>query len=144
MRFNLTFVRNNTTVDENNCWNWAGCSSAGYGRISNADGQTGLVYKRLWELLYGPVEIGKQLDHMCRNRLCVNPDHLRVVTPSENRLNSSWVNQNVGKEYCSRGHAFDEDNTYIDPSSGERGCKECRRDAVRRYRARNFRNRRYG
>jgi hypothetical protein len=132
----LLDIQSNIIIDPNGCWNWKWAAVNGYGRVNNSDGRTGLVYKRLWEDAYGPVPQGKVLDHVCRNRLCCNLDHLRIATISENRLNSDYVNQNYNKQTCINGHEFTVENTYIHERTQERGCKECRREAVRRYRRR--------
>jgi HNH endonuclease len=67
------------------CWLWTGTriGRTGYGHIS-LNGQTTLAHRWAWEFLIGPIPKGMQLDHLCRVKCCVNPDHLEVVTPSEN------------------------------------------------------------
>ena len=70
------------------CWVWKGSHSGrgrggGYARIS-VDGSTMAGHRVAWSLANGPIPKGKQIDHKCRNRLCVNPDHLEMVTQSEN------------------------------------------------------------
>lgn len=66
------------------------------------------VHKWLGEYLYGPLEKGMCFDHLCRNRACINPDHLERVTVGENthRGNSPWAN-NARRSTCKRGHSFD-------------------------------------
>lgn len=65
------------------CWTWTGGASAGYGRI-RAENKSRLVHHVVWELLVGPIPTGLEIDHVCRNTRCVNPDHLEPVTHSEN------------------------------------------------------------
>jgi hypothetical protein len=67
-----------------------------------------------------------ELDHLCRNRLCVRPDHLEPVTWEENlkRGVGTWINKRNDTS-CKREHPFDDANTYWRPD-GRRGCKTCR------------------
>lgn len=114
------------------CWIWAGRILATYGVMW-------FHYERLWAhrvsyLVYkGPIPEGMLIDHMCRNRLCVNPDHLRVVTPRQNSIENSvsLPALNVVKTHCKHGHEFTELNTYR--HNGKRQCRRCGLDAVRRY-----------
>lgn len=74
---------------ETGCWNWCGGTSgqegrgADYPRMS-LDGATVAVHRASWANENGPIPPRKQIDHRCRNRRCVNPDHLEMVTPREN------------------------------------------------------------
>jgi late competence protein required for DNA uptake (superfamily II DNA/RNA helicase) len=67
-----------------------------------------------------------QIDHLCRNRRCVNPDHLEVVTAQMNTLRGETLAAaNAAKTQCDHGHEFTEENTYA--YRGHRHCRECRR-----------------
>ena len=73
--------------DSTGCWNWAGADNGnGYGviGIGRREEGTALVHRVAYEQIVGPIPAGLHIDHLCRNRLCVNPDHLEPVTKYEN------------------------------------------------------------
>jgi hypothetical protein len=71
------------------CWLWRGTvMKIGYGAI-RFGGRNRTAHRVSYELNVGPIPEGKQIDHACRNRLCVNPDHLRPLTDGENKQNLS-------------------------------------------------------
>lgn len=119
------------------CWLWPGVlHSTGYGAISSRPGEDGkrhklLAHRVLFEMARGPVPDGLQLDHLCRNRSCVNPEHLDPVTIRENLLRGDTLAaENLAKDSCPRGHPYSEENTYRYKNT--RLCKICRRAAVNR------------
>lgn len=120
-------------IDSNGCWNWNRfVDHNGYGSF-RIKGNTRTAHRVIWELLRGKVPEGLVLDHLCRNRKCVNPEHLEVVTQRENCMRGLIG----GKTHCKNGHLFDEENTLI--SQGEkqytrRNCKSCDRIRKRAYR----------
>jgi hypothetical protein len=66
------------------CWVWTGCRIySGYGRLSVA-GKLVLAHRYAYELLRQPIPAGLTLDHLCRNRACINPEHLEPVSVAEN------------------------------------------------------------
>jgi HNH endonuclease len=91
----------------------------------------------MYRLLVGPVPEGLELDHLCRNRACVNPAHLEPVSHRENVLRgASFAAINAVKTHCIHdGHPFDDVNTIVRPE-GRRGCRACMNAAQRRYQRR--------
>jgi hypothetical protein len=78
------------------------------------------------------------LDHLCRNRACVNPDHLRPASARENVLRGTGrTAANAVKTHCDNGHEFTAENTYLDPKTGWRQCRTCKREVVARMRDRD-------
>jgi hypothetical protein len=110
------------------CWLW--CASTlrgGYGQFN--DGRTMVrAHRWIYEQLVGPIPEGLDLDHLCRVRNCVNPEHLEPVTRGENLLRG-YAARGV-KTHCAKGHPFDSANTFKRPSGG-RGCRTCRNNASR-------------
>jgi hypothetical protein len=104
-------------------WEWTGYSGPrGYGHTGQGD-----AHRQAYEGLVGPVPAGLQLDHLCQNTLCVNPDHLQPVTAQENQHRSHSVSgRNRRKRECPNGHAYTSENTYTPPTGG-RACRACAR-----------------
>jgi hypothetical protein len=123
-----------TAALPNGCWEWRGSANPrGYGHIRlDMNGRIYAVHRVAYEQLVGPIPAGLEIDHLCFNRRCVNPDHLEPVTRLEN-VRRGRTNQNDGKTHCKRGHEFDAANTSIDVL-GKRVCKACARERQRTYR----------
>jgi hypothetical protein len=85
------------------------------------------------ELIVGPIPEDREIDHLCRVRNCVNPEHLEIVTKGEN-LRRGWEARRALVIECRRGHPFNDENTYLPPRGG-RECRTCRREVLRRFRA---------
>lgn len=124
------------------CWYWTdGHYWNGYGMAySPVRKRQVRAHRYAYELLVGPIPRGRDLDHLCRQRNCVNPDHLRPATRRENLLapgSKSPAAIHAVKTECPRGHAYDAKNTAI-RRNGSRRCKAChvieeqRRNSARR------------
>lgn len=113
------------------CWEWQGSvNSSGYGQHGShkKPGAETLAHRKLYAMKYGPIPKGKQIDHLCRNKLCVRPDHLEAVDPKENlmRAPEQVTTINAKKTHCVWGHEFDKKNTRIH-KSGKRECIKCKK-----------------
>jgi hypothetical protein len=124
------------TVDpDTGCWNWTGPTNRGYGKAHH-EGRKMTAHRAVWMILRGPIPSGSDthLDHLCRNTLCVNPDHMEIVSRRENILRGeSPYARNARKTHCDHGHEFTPDNTRI-RTDGRRRCRTCHRADSQRYR----------
>jgi hypothetical protein len=111
------------------CWLWTGQINHrwGYGYCW-WEGSKRRAHRLIWTLLVGPIPDGMQLDHLCRVRHCVNPDHLEVVTAKENLRRGPTVVSTIAatRTHCPQGHPYDEANTRYE-KDGSRKCVICRR-----------------
>jgi hypothetical protein len=137
LRWNKRSFRQNTKCDRSTgCWLWTGpVDRRGYGRTLQTQ-----AHRLAYELFIGPLSADLEVDHLCRNKLCVNPDHLEAVTHRENVLRGNAPSAIYARQtHCRRGHPFDGDNLGF-TKSGHRVCLACRRarkrESTRRWRAR--------
>ncbi len=106
------------------CWEWTGTlNESGYG-IINIDGRMYRAHRLMWVWRRGPIPEGLVIDHLCRNRSCVNPAHMEVVTHRVNILRGNGASaRQARKTHCVRGHEFTTENTLIYRAG--RRCRAC-------------------
>jgi len=110
------------------CWLWVAGLKNGYGEFNLGTGENWRAeYAHIfsYQLACGPVPENLELDHLCRIKSCVNPDHLEAVTHAEN-LRRSWWATHKPKTHCAYGHIYSEANTYVKPKDGRKECRICR------------------
>lgn len=120
------------------CWMWTGSTDThGYGRMK-IDGRYQPTHRVAYELLVGPIPNGLVIDHLCRNRACLNPAHVEPVANAENVLRGVGPTaRNASKTHCVNGHEFTVETTIIrgsGPRAGRRACRTCKRSADARRR----------
>lgn len=117
-------------VSHSGCWESTTCiSERGYSFISvtiSPYSQVRIYRHQISYFLHnGPLERGMQIDHLCRNKKCFNPDHLDQVLPRTNYLRGNGPSAiNRRKTHCIRGHAFEEGNIYWQ-RNGKKQCRKC-------------------
>jgi hypothetical protein len=116
--------------DRGPCWEWTAAKTNGYG-IVQYDGRTQRAHRVVYACLRAPIPDELELDHLCRNRGCVNPDHTEPVTGIVNNARSNSASAiHARQTHCKRGHEFTPDNTYRavrERGKQERFCRECSR-----------------
>lgn len=126
---------------EDGHWYWRGFASKGYGVIRIDSTTIKRVHVLSYELYWGPVPDGKEVDHVCRVTLCVNPEHLEAVTHGENIRRGLRGRLHEKPSHCANGHALTKNNMAIHKDAANEGngyrwrCKTCQRESMQRYRA---------
>jgi len=119
--------------DKTGCWEWQGALTVqGYGQFQY-DHKIRYAHRAAWELMRGPIPENYQVDHLCRVRHCVNPEHLEPVTALVNVRRKPEFALNT----CKRGHPWNEEHTGYRIIKGKqwRFCKTCHRERERARRA---------
>lgn len=127
-----TRILRKSEIRPSGCREWVGSvGGSGYGNI-NVSGKTTTASRAAYIAFVGPVPEGCEVDHLCRNRLCVNPDHLEAVTHAENCLRQPSMKARVESVHCVHGHVIDGVRTR---DGGGRYCKTCVKLNKRRQRS---------
>ena len=107
-----------STLAPSGCIEWtAGKDTGGYGRIY-ISAVAHPAHRVAYEFAKGAIPEGLHIDHLCKNRKCINPDHLEAVTQAEN------TRRGCEKEFCIRGHRMEPSNCHY-PKEGGRRCLAC-------------------
>lgn len=132
---------NKISVVNYGCWEWQRrLNENGYG-ILGIKSLPVLSHRFIYEYYYGNIDPKLVIDHLCKNKKCVNPIHLEEVTVKENNRRSygeyilayrKIIHHNSKKTHCKRGHEFTLENTFIKPNRA-RQCIECRNYLGRKY-----------
>jgi hypothetical protein len=118
------------------CWNWTGSRTSDrvYPRFCVAKTSYVLAHRWAYEQYVGPIPAGLTIDHLCRNTLCVNPDHLEPVSNVENIMRGDGpCAQNARKTHCKRGHRLTRDNVYRRTSPNGKAARQCKTCTLEAY-----------
>lgn len=120
----LAKIRHDETTG---CWEWvAARNTYGYGQFKHGSGMRP-AHRVSYEAVCGPIPDGLQIDHLCRNRACVNPAHLEAVTCRINLLRGDTTTaRRAAVTHCPAGHVYAQDNLRV-TRNGTRKCKACHR-----------------
>lgn len=117
-------IKKNILIDDKGCWLWQlFIDKDGYGVIHIRDGGSQRAHRRSYEAFGGEIPDDFHIDHLCRNRACVNPDHLEPVTCKENIARGNTGFNNKSKTHCPAGHLY-ADNLILEKDGG-RKCRKC-------------------
>lgn len=122
---------------DDECVEWIGAiDTDGYGRVT-IGGRWRPAHRVVYEMVVGPIPTGLSLDHLCRNRRCVNPTHLDPTDSRTNTLRGVGPTAvNHRKTHCAHGHPLSGDNLLLRVGRVGRDCKECGRTRAREYQRR--------
>lgn len=130
-------------IDANGCWvHQSTPDGNGYCSIS-VNARRVKVHRWIYERVVGSIPAGYEVDHLCRNRRCFNPDHLEAVTQAENnRRSTSITNLKARQTHCAKGHPLSGENLILESSGpSRRPARRCRICNAARFRAMRTRRR---
>lgn len=147
MKFRDRFWAKVNVLAPSECWEWQGYrDKKGYGHYScwpsPEEQVAGMAHRFAYEFDRGPIPEGLTIDHLCRNRACVNPSHLEAVPHIVNVRRGTAGARNRSKTHCKRGHPFSGENLRLVLRKRgarewvERKCRECERFAARKHQRR--------
>src|SRR5438445_13219680 len=125
------------SAEENGCGQWLGAKGPrgyGYFVLGGRQPDERLAHRVAYRLFVGDIPRDREIDHLCKNPSCVNPNHLRIVDHVTNMQNGYFAN----KTHCPQGHPYDLLNTgwrENDHPNGQRTCRACNAAGSRRWRA---------
>lgn len=117
---------------DGDCWVWTGATnSQGYGSVANGEkNRSALAHRKAYESTRGEIPGDLTVDHLCRNKLCQNVNHMELVTRSENSRRG-----NAARTHCKSGHELAGENVYMQARGNRihRVCRTCQREFARQY-----------
>lgn len=122
---------NHVEVSGTGCWIWNGATSNGGYGVFRVSGKNHIAHRWLYEEVHGKIPDGVECDHLCRNRICVNPSHIEAVTKLENVRRGESGKWQREKTHCPNGHEYTIENTKYCSSTVRgrkyvvRRCKQC-------------------
>jgi len=138
----VRFLENISVNDQTGCWDWIGsCQPSGYGQLNlqREDGaaRPELAHRISYRVFRGPIPTNinrPTIDHLCRNRKCVNPEHLETVSNRENILRGTAPSAMYARRtHCNYGHEYTENNLARRSNRRVRECKICKSNSQKKY-----------
>ena len=133
MPFDIKRVLSRITVNNQGCWEWKSpLHDGGYATMS-VDDKSQYIHRLIYEYYHGQIQSDLQIDHLCRNRKCVNPIHLELVTQKENIMRGKGVGVlNSLKTQCPKGHPYTKENLIM-YKDGSKKCRICHNERQKQY-----------